>query len=126
MRIAVLESGKAGELDQSRDDLFALPASYPRDLQTMADVAAHRAPRQDRQLLEYHAAVAPRPAHGLAVARDRSLGGTDEAGDRLEQRGLAASARAHEGHELAGPDGKIDGIGRLHRPVRGLEEMPEL
>src|SRR6266567_2091449 len=125
MRIALLESGKPGELDQPRHDGFAFLPRHPRDLEPVADVAAYRAPRQDRELLEHHAAIAARPAHGRAVARNGSLGGAQEAGDRLEQRGLAAAARPHQGDELAGPDGKIDRFGRLHRPIGGRVEMPE-
>src|SRR5215467_13628249 len=100
MRIAMLEAGKAGELDQPRHDLFASLPRHPPDLEAVADVPAHRAPRQDRELLEHYAAIAARATHRLAVAFDGSLGGADEAGDRLEQRSLAAAARAHQRHEL--------------------------
>src|SRR5262249_44216071 len=108
-----------------RHDPFAVLPRRPRDLEAVADVPAHRAPRQDRELLEHHAAIAAGAAYRLAVAFDRSLGGADEAGDGLEQRSLAAAARTHQRHELARADREVHGIGRLNGPVGGLEEMPE-
>ena len=71
------------------------------------------------------AALASRAAHRLAVACDGAFARANEAGNRLEQRGLAAAARAHEGDELAGADGKIDSVGCLYGSIGRIEEMPE-
>src|SRR5712671_4046803 len=125
MRVALLEAGQPGELDQATNGLVALGARRPGDLQAVADIAAHGAPRQDRELLEHHAALAAGALHELAVAMDGPLSRPDETGDRLQQRGLAATARTDQGDEFAGPDREIDLVGRLHVAVGGREEMPE-
>ena len=125
VRVALLEAGEPGQLDQAGDRALALDARHAGDLETVANVAAHRTPRQDRQLLEHHAALAARPAYRLAVAQDGAFGGPDEAGQRLEERGLAAAAGAYQRNELAGANGEVDMVGRLYGAVGGLEEMPE-
>src|SRR5207237_6773860 len=107
------------------DFLLALGARHARDLEAVADVPPHCPPWQDRELLKNHATLSAGPADELAVAMDRALGRTDETGDRLQQGGLAAAARAHQRHELAGADLQVDFSCRHHRPVGGVKNMTE-
>ena len=125
MRIALLETGQPDELDQTSHPSLAFGAGEPHDLQSMPDIPPHGAPRQDGELLKDDAALASRAAHRLAVALDRAFARPNEAGNRLEQRGLAAAARAHEGDELAGANSEVDSVGCLYGSIGGIKEMPE-
>ena len=53
--------------------------------------------------------------HIFAEHVQRAAGGHVDAAEQIEQRRLAAPARAHQGHKLAGRDGKIDVVHRVHR-----------
>src|SRR5207245_1892404 len=79
-------------------------------------VAAHGAPREERELLEDHAAVRPRPDDLAAVDTDLSGVRRDETSQNVEQGTLAAAARADDGDELAIGDGQARKIEDLERP----------
>ena len=68
-------------------------------------------PREQRAVLEHHHAVGPglglglvRPAQHVAVEIDRAAGDVVEAGDGVEQRGLAAARGPDDHADLAGAD----------------------
>ncbi len=78
-----------------------------------ADVLPHVHVREQRVGLEHHGDAALRRRRiGNVLAADDDLPGRDalEPGDHAQQRGLAASGRADEDHELAGFDGKVDAL----------------
>src|SRR5262249_45644294 len=54
------------------------------------------APRKERGLLEHHPPGGPGPGHLVAVHEDAAGGRLDEAGDHVEERGLATAGRAEE------------------------------
>ncbi len=105
---------QADQLQFLIDDGLALRGAFAAQLQAEADVLAHRAPRQQAELLEHHGdALAPQPAHlqgvaggdidgGLAVAnqhmaarhRVQAIGGA-------QQGGLAGARQAHQHRNLA-------------------------
>jgi hypothetical protein len=67
--------------------------------------------REERVALEHHAHRAPlRRAVGevFAVEQDATAVGHFEAGDRAQERGLAATRRTEKGEELAGLDADVD------------------
>src|SRR4051794_21767430 len=78
-----------------------LPFGHALSFQPPCHVAGHRLPWEQRELLEHHAAVGPRPVHLPAVDLDRTGLGLDEAAHDVKQRALAAAARADDGDELA-------------------------
>ena len=67
-------------------------------------------------MLKHHGAIGSGAADRLPV--DAHLAGIErfQAGDHLEQRGLAASARAEQADELAGADRQVHAVERHHRP----------
>src|SRR6185503_1441198 len=69
--------------------------------QTPCHVSGHGLPREQRELLEHHAAVGPRAVYAAAVDLDRAGFGLDEAAHDVQERALAAAARADDGDELA-------------------------
>src|SRR5262245_14781044 len=91
----------------------------------MADIAAHRAPRQDGELLEHYAALAAGPTHRFAVKKNVAFAGPDEAGQGLEPGGLAAAAGSYQRDELACADREVDVVGRLHWAIGSFEEVSE-
>ena len=86
---------------------------------SVGDVVEHRAPREQRAVLEDHDAVAARPRRQrVAVEQDPPGGQAVEAGDRVQQRGLAAAGRADEHVQLAGLDVERAGLERDDVAVR--------
>src|SRR6185295_19159900 len=94
----------------------ALRRGRAADLETPADVAAHRSPREQRELLEDHAPVGSGPHHLAAMDADLPCVARNETPEDVEQRALAASARADDRHELAVGD-------RQARHVEHLEGL---
>src|ERR671915_2326942 len=81
--------------------LLALLAGQPAQLQAEGDVAQHRRPRHERQILEHERPVRPGPRDGDAVDLDPARRRVDQSGDDLQRRGLSAPARADDAGELA-------------------------
>src|SRR5262249_36562628 len=121
--VAFLEAVESSEFDQARDRAFTLAARHAGNLEPMTDIASYRAPRQDCELLEHHAAFGAGPPHRLAVTNNVPLTRSDEAGQCLEQGGLAAAAGPDQGHEFTGADGKLDAIGCLQGAIGSFEEV---
>src|SRR4030095_10423259 len=79
-----------------------------------ADVAPHRSPRYQRELLEDHAAVGTRPDHLTAMNADVPGVAGNETPEDVEQGALATSARADARHELAAGDTQTR---QTHAPI---------
>src|SRR6185503_21047009 len=58
-------------------------------------------PWEQRELLEHHAAVGSGAVDRVAIHADRARLGGDEAAHDVQERALAAAARADDGDELA-------------------------
>jgi hypothetical protein len=81
-------------------DFLAFGPADAAHLGTERDVVEDSAPGKERERLEHHAAVGARSLHRMAADEDFAAGVGDEARDHVEQRGLATSRRADDGHEL--------------------------
>ncbi|MDZ7747654.1 MAG: hypothetical protein U5K43_01480 [Halofilum sp. (in: g-proteobacteria)] len=84
-------------IDQ-RVDLGLRPAHH---LGSEADVLPDREPLEQRALLEHHAALRARADDRFVVEPDIARGRREEAGDDVEQRGLAAAGWTEDGQDLA-------------------------
>src|ERR1700758_3676709 len=125
----LLEGLEAREPEQSARGALALRAVEPAHLQTKLDILAYRLPGEQRILLEHHAARGAGAVHALAVDRDDACGGLEEAGNGIEQGGLATAGGADDGDELARLHMDV-GLGdRRDRTIDGLVaqcEIPDL
>ena len=85
------------------------------DLQPERDVLRHGHPREQRVLLEHHAAIRARlGGHtGAPVDADRARARLHEACQRVEQRRLAATRGAKQADELARGDIQVDVLERV-------------
>ncbi len=100
------------------------------DAHRQFDVLAHGLPRQQCGGLRHEAdlLVSGRCRDALAVDRDGARVGVEETGDHLEQRGLAAAARADHRHELAHADRETHVVehGDLRAvDAEGLRDVPD-
>ena len=90
--------------------LGLLVADPALDHRAEGHVLEHREPGEKRAVLEDHDAVGTggrllvRVAEHLAVEKNLARGDAVEAGDGVEQGGLAAARRPHDHAELAGLD----------------------
>ena len=103
----LLEREDAGGVPDALVDLVLRPAPQP---QPEGDVVVHRQVRVERIALEDHGdvTVARRDVVDDAVADlDRAFADRLEARDHAQSRGLAATGRADEDHELAVVDLEI-------------------
>jgi hypothetical protein len=100
-----------------RADLLALGARRAAQLEAEGDVAQHVRPGQQREILEHEARSAPGPSTAVPLTRLPGVA-RDQSGDDLEQRGLAAAARAEQGGELALRKGEVDVAQGLARRCR--------
>ena len=83
----------------------------PRDAQAEAEVPLHRHLRIERIGLEHHADAAVLglfPGDVLAADEDLPVGDVEQAGDAVEQRGLAAARGPEQHDELALRDVEIE------------------
>src|SRR5690606_16650796 len=104
---------EADELEQLLDAGGALGRWHARRLEAVGDVAHDGAVREELAVLEHQthpALVHGQAAQVLALPAHRAGIGHD-AGDRSEQRGLAAAGGAHDRRDLAA----------LHREARGVD-----
>ena len=108
--LLVDEPLEAHQLEQLEDPGLALLAGDAAQAQRQLHVLAHREPREQRRLLEHEG--------GLPGAHHLSRGGVLQAGDEVEQGGLAAARRADQADELAGADLQRDPVEGEDRGVR--------
>jgi hypothetical protein len=97
------------------------------EVQRQHRVLQRRQRGQQLEELEYHAHVPAPPdgqfflAHQVdprSADRHRPRGRPVDPGDQVQDRRLAAARRAHDGHQLAGPDLQVDAAqGRVVHPA---------
>ena len=111
----VAEVGEAGQLQVLGDHFVDMRARRASSLESPGDVAGDGLPGKERELLEHHAAIRAGAGHRIAVDADRAGVGIDEAAHDVQERALAAAARADHGDELALARGEALDIQDLER-----------
>jgi hypothetical protein len=96
VRVALLEAGEADLVDVVSGDVVALALRRAAQLKPEGDVADHGRPRHQGEILEHEGALRSGPGDAPAVDENLAGGRLDEAGDDLEQGGLAATARSEQ------------------------------
>src|SRR3990172_531565 len=105
------------------------PACAGRRIGAEAEILTHGewpeevSPFRDHDDPPAHDLLGGAPADGLVVQRDRAAMDRNEAGDRAQERGLAASVWSHDRDCLAGRDAQADPAKRLHAPVEDIEPL---
>ena len=115
--------GEAVEADQAEQVLRTLaitPTLESGQLGRQQDVVAHGAPPQEDGRLEHHAHGGNRSRHHAAVHLDGAVGRPTQPGHDAQERGLAATRRAHQRQQLAAADAEADVAQRLDRAGLGL------
>ena len=121
-RQVALEAAQADRGEQRRGALIALGCGHAAHLEAEGDVVDDVAPRKQIEVLPDHDRVgAERPRHRPAARRwmrTVPLGRRLEAADDLDQRALAAAARAEQAGEPAGAETMGEAVQR-HGPAWG-------
>jgi len=126
VRVFLLEAGQADLGDIVPRNVLALGPGLAGQLHAEGDVAQHRRPGQQGEVLEHEGAFRARPEDLLAVDVDLAFRRLQQSGDDLQQRGLAAPAGSQQGGHLAGRETQVDRIQRPDvRPV-GLRDVADL
>ena len=115
MRIAVLEPVQPDQIDKLGDQALAFGLRNPAQLEAVADVAGHRAPRQDRMFLKHHAAIGPRPMDRRPVDLHLAFAVRQQAGENIQQGRLAAAAGPDHGDEFPLLDLEVDIVKGMNR-----------
>ena len=113
----VAELAEAGHLQISHNGLFDRLPGEALHLQAPGDIAGDGLPRKERELLEHHAAIGAGTMHFPAVQLDAPRLGGDEAAHDVQQRALAAAARADDGDEFALARREALDVEDLERPA---------
>jgi hypothetical protein len=100
-RVAVLEAGQADEREVLTCPPGPLLPRHGLGLQPELDVGLGGAPGEQGVLLEDDPPVEPGAGDGGAVDDDLPCRRARQAGDQVQECGLAAAAGAHEREELA-------------------------
>ncbi|MDT4823688.1 hypothetical protein FQZ97_569240 [compost metagenome] len=101
---ALVEAGQVHQGEHFAGTSLSLGAGHAGQFQTEGDIAEHVLPGQQGVVLEHHAALGAGAADENAVEADAPGAGADEAGDEVEQRGLAAAGRAQGHQQFAGAE----------------------
>ena len=101
---------------------FGLP--HALEAQSQRDILPRVQPWQQRIILEHHCPVRPGPDHRPAADGDRAHIGPIEAGDDVQQRGLAATGRTDQHHQFAGPDIQVDVLQDPGLAARRIGKVP--
>ena len=128
-REGVLEPLEPHQPDGLPDPPLALGAGDAPVDEAELDVLGDGAPGEDRVLLEDVAHLARDARWSAAVQPDRARGRGDQARDHVEDGGLAAAGRAHEGDELLVPHLERhagDGVGHAAAGRERLAEVADL
>ena len=99
--IAVGRMREPGQRQIFAGNLVALGLRHAAHLRTEPDIVEHGFPGEQGKRLEYDTALRAGPNDRLTVEQDLAAGIGNEAGDHVEDRGLAAAGRADDGNELA-------------------------
>lgn len=107
-------------------DLLAFRARHAAQLQSEGHVAQHVGPGKQRKVLKYEGPLRSRTVDLLAL--DPYLAGVvrDQTGDNLEQRRLAATARAEQAAEFGARKRETDVLQRLDATLVGLTDSFDL
>src|SRR5439155_16576198 len=123
-------AGEALEVDQAQEAarrLGALGGARPAHLQPELHVALRGPPREELgEILEDDAAVEPMAGDDAAADADLAARRREEAGDQVQQRGLAAAAAPDETEELGGAGVHRHLARRRHRPRRARVLVADL
>ena len=114
---------EAHEPDEPVGDLLDLLARQLPLAGAETDVLSHRHPREQRIVLEYHAAVAAGAGHRLALHCDLAGGRLLETGDDAQQGRLAAARGADQADELAVADRQVDAGKGVDVAIADLEAL---
>ena len=109
------------ELEGAGHALLDLRLGHAARLEAVGHVPADREIGEDGVVLEHHAGVAAmrrQRVDALAAETDLAGGEVGEAGDRAQQRGLAAARRPEQRKELAVLDLERHVVDGAHRPER--------
>src|SRR4029079_444707 len=117
VREMALEAGEPDHVDQLSADGAALVCRHALQFEAKLDVALHRAPRQQPELLKHHGAVGAGAGDRLAVQADLAGVRLDQAKQHVEERALAAAGRADDRKEFAFADVDVEALQRPHRPA---------
>src|ERR1035438_947705 len=119
-----LELFQADKLEMIGRDIAALSCRQPgRSFEAEHHVTEHVEPWEQSGLLEHHQAVTAGPFDGLIVSQYMALIRKGQARQDIEQRRLAAAARADQTNKLTLLDAQIDIIQRQHRGARGAKPL---
>ena len=121
--IGVPEGSQPDEGEEPIHGRLALGARASLHLQRPAHVTRHRAPGEEGEVLEHHAAVGTGTVHLAAVEAHRPAIARHEAAQDVEEGALAAAARADDGDELAVPDAQTEIVDRLDAVVPADEQL---
>jgi hypothetical protein len=103
---------EAAEADEPDEIIGALPHRRLVEpllhLHAVPHVARNRAPRQQAGILEHERPIRAGPVHLLAIDRHAAVLVRQQAGHDVDQRRLAAAARADDREEFALVDGQAD------------------
>ena len=118
--------GQAQMTQVLRDPRARLGARKAVQAGVKPQIAGDRHVEVQRRLLEHHAEAGER-RHGVAadvaaVDGDFAAVGDEQAGEQLEQGGLAGAVGPEQRDELAGVDAQVDAVERLARPI-GLDHL---
>src|SRR4051812_41853715 len=102
------EPREADEAQQLLDAGGDAVLRYPRLLQRIGDVARDVAPGKERVVLEEHRPIGAWAADAIAAEEQLARVGLVEAGEEVQQGGLAAAARTAQAEELTGLDVESD------------------
>src|ERR1019366_4321557 len=100
----VLEAFEMHEPGVLAHRLLALGARHSLFLEAVGNVAGDGAPGKERVALEDDAALRPGAGDRVVVEQDLARARREKTADQVEQRALAAAARADDGDELVRVD----------------------
>src|ERR687892_876198 len=90
----------------------------------MSNVFLHGAPRHDGKLLKDHAAIGPRPGHLMTVEQHGPAALREESGHDIQERRLAAAARADDRQKFSLFNFQVDTVKRHHAlSSEGVDEL---
>src|ERR1043165_6338002 len=112
MWIVFLEAFETDELEVTLRGRPPFVFRHALDYEPEFDIAQYRAPRQQPELLEDHAAIAARFDHPGAVHQHFSAIGAKQTGDDSNQRGFSAAARSEERDKLVFAHGERNVVER--------------
>ncbi len=125
-RVRVLEAAQPDQVEVGARGALALDTTDAAHLQAELHVAEDGLPREERVLLEDHAAVGAGAGDARAVHDHAPSGGPHEARHRVEHGGLPAAGRPEQRHELAGLRREVEAAHRLHGMAVAAERHREV